>query len=86
MVMSSSSLLPLAPMWIVPHGKGPVAEVPDARLQSAAEPGGVATGPGTWRACRDYFELIESEPLELKARPTPCRPWQARFSVRGGVA
>ncbi len=48
-----------------------------SRLQSAAPPGGVLVGEGTYRATRDFVEYREIDPLTLKGKQAPVRAWLA---------
>src|SRR5215212_3070062 len=48
-----------------------------ARLQSAADPGRVIVGPGTYGATKDVIEYRELPPLDLKGKAEPVPAWEA---------
>jgi class 3 adenylate cyclase/tetratricopeptide (TPR) repeat protein len=48
-----------------------------SRLQSAAQPGTVTVGEGTFRATREAIEYHELEPLQLKGKAKPVSAWEA---------
>ena len=48
-----------------------------SRLQSAAEPGTVVVGPGTYAATRDAVDYFELPSLELKGKAVPVAAWRA---------
>lgn len=55
-----------------------------ARLQQAAEPGGVLVGPNVYAATKDIIAYAERPPLELKGKAQPVRAWDARGVKAGG--
>jgi predicted ATPase len=54
-----------------------------SRLQSAAPPGGILVGEGTYRATRGLVEYREIEPLVLKGKQAPVRAWVALRAKAG---
>jgi class 3 adenylate cyclase/tetratricopeptide (TPR) repeat protein len=48
-----------------------------ARLQSAAQPGSVTVGEGTFKATRQAIEYHPLEPLTLKGKAEPVPAWEA---------
>ncbi|MEO7118103.1 MAG: adenylate/guanylate cyclase domain-containing protein [Candidatus Limnocylindrales bacterium] len=58
-----------------------------ARLQTAAAPGTVVVGPGTYAATRAMVDFEELEPLSVKGKAQPVAAWRALAvkARRGGA-